>query len=160
MQRLIAFLLLFLGAGMFGLLIYAIDSPSVDPGPESRCPVCGMFVAKYPNWIAQVEFRDKSAAFFDGPKDLFRYLLNLQKYRPDSSPDDVTAVFVTDYYAARRVQARSAYFVIGSDVKGPMGKELVPFETEEAASEFMSDHGGERILNFSQVDQECIDGLK
>jgi len=26
----------------------------IQPGPKDKCPVCGMFVAGYPNWIAEV----------------------------------------------------------------------------------------------------------
>ncbi|HYG70620.1 MAG TPA: nitrous oxide reductase accessory protein NosL, partial [Anaeromyxobacteraceae bacterium] len=44
------------------------------PGPRERCPVCGMFVAKYPEWLASLRLRDGTVAWFDGPKDLARYL--------------------------------------------------------------------------------------
>ena len=40
---------------------------------KDKCPVCGMFVAKYPGFLAQIQFRDGSIAFFDGPKDFFKY---------------------------------------------------------------------------------------
>jgi nitrous oxide reductase accessory protein NosL len=46
------------------------------PGDRDLCPVCGMLVAKYPNWIAIVVYRDGHAHFFDGAKDLFKYLGN------------------------------------------------------------------------------------
>ena len=40
---------------------------------ESRCPVCGMFVAKYPQWLAQINMSDGYAEFFDGVKDMLAY---------------------------------------------------------------------------------------
>ena len=40
------------------------------------------------------------------------------------------------------IDGRSAHYVVGSDVTGPMGKELIPFATREAALEFSKDHGG------------------
>lgn len=161
MQRTLPSLLLsiLLGAGSFGLPSCATDLPSVEPGPETRCPVCGMFVAEYPNWIAQVEFQDGSSDFFDGPKDMFRYLQDIPRFRPEATPDQVVAILVTDYYALKRIDARTAFFVVGSDVNGPMGRELVPFETEEAADEFKADHHGEQILRFNEVDRDWIDQL-
>ena len=41
------------------------------PAATSTCPVCGMFVAKYPQWVATVVWRDGTAAHFDGAKDMF-----------------------------------------------------------------------------------------
>lgn len=40
---------------------------------ETRCPVCGMFVGKYPTWLAQVRLSDGKLAAFDGVKDLVAY---------------------------------------------------------------------------------------
>jgi nitrous oxide reductase accessory protein NosL len=34
----------------------------------------------------------------------------------------------------------SAYYVLGSDIYGPMGRELIPFEKEADAKEFIKDH--------------------
>ena len=52
------------------------------PGPKDTCPVCGMFVSLYPDWVATVLYKDGHAHHFDGAKDLFKYLLNLPKYAP------------------------------------------------------------------------------
>lgn len=154
------FLPLLGGAGLSGSSSHPADSPSLDPGPDSRCPVCGMFVAGFPNWIAQVEFQDGSTEFFDGAKDMFRYFLSIRDFRPGSTQDQIARIFVTEYYTTKRIAAQSAFFVIGSDVNGPMGKELVAFATEEAATEFREDHHGTQVLRFSQVDRDCIDRLK
>ena len=160
MHRKLGFILLPLGVGLILLQVPAKDLSSIEPGPDTRCPVCGMFVAKYPNWIAQVEFLDGSAAFFDGAKDMFRFLLDIGKYRPDADSSQTAGIFITDYYRSKRIDARTAFYVIGSDVFGPMGKELVPFDSEEAAADFKSDHAGEQILRFSEIDRDCIERLK
>jgi copper chaperone NosL len=52
------------------------------PGPRDTCPVCGMFVAPYPFWVATVLWRDGKAVHFDGAKDFFKYLQDLKKYEP------------------------------------------------------------------------------
>ena len=41
-----------------------------SPPAAAKCAVCGMFVAKYPDWTGVIIFKDASSFFFDGPKDL------------------------------------------------------------------------------------------
>jgi nitrous oxide reductase accessory protein NosL len=115
-----------------------------------------MFVARYPDWTAAVRFTDGSMAWFDGAKDLFRFLAEPGRYSPARSPADVKEVLVTDYYAVQRVDARVAWFVLGSDVFGPMGKELVPFAKRSDAEEFSRDHHGSRILRFAEVGRDLL----
>jgi nitrous oxide reductase accessory protein NosL len=130
-----------------------------DPGPEDTCPVCGMFVAKYPEWIATVLYQDGHAHHFDGAKDLFKYLLDLPKWAPGHRAADIAAIGVTEYYGLTRIEARQAWYVVGSDTLGPMGHELVPFASREDADEFMRDHEGKRILRFDEVTLELLEGL-
>lgn len=129
------------------------------PGPRDTCPVCGMFVAPYPYWVATVLWRDGRAVHFDGAKDFFKYLFDLKKYAPGRQRADIQALGVTDYYGTRRIDAASAWYVIGSDVLGPMGHELVPLETEAEAREFMADHKGRRVLRFADVKPALLAAL-
>jgi copper chaperone NosL len=143
------------------LLVAAAPGPiAPKPGPESKCPVCGMFVAKYPDWVAGAVFRDGSTAWFDGAKDLFKFLLHAERYGSSRTPADAARIFVTDYYAVTPVDAREAFFVLGSDVYGPMGTELVPFERRSDAEEFLKDHKGTAILRFQDVGDATIRTLQ
>ncbi|MCU7875045.1 MAG: nitrous oxide reductase accessory protein NosL [Candidatus Thiodiazotropha sp. (ex Lucinoma borealis)] len=134
-----------------------IEIPS--PGPKDTCPVCGMFVAKYPEWVATVSYKDGHSHHFDGAKDLFKYLLDLPKWAPNHQASDIKMIGVTDYYSLMRIDARKAFYVIGSDVLGPMGHELIPLESREDAEEFLHDHKGESIVLFDDVDLEQLTGL-
>lgn len=136
----------------------AVEPP--HPGPEDRCPVCGMFVHKYPNWVSLIVFSDGTQVFFDGPKDLLRYYHELPKYTPDKATQDIATIYVTDYYTTQLIDAREAFFVVGSDVMGPMGKELVPVEGEEAAASFRRDHRGDRVLTFEDVELSELTSLQ
>lgn len=121
------------------------------PGPRDLCPVCGMLVSKYPNWVAVVTWKDGHAHFFDGAKDMFKFLHDLAKYAPKHRKEDITGIYVTDFYNLERMDARKAFFVIGSDVLGPMGHEFVPLANQADADDFNKDHKGKRILRFDQV---------
>ena len=35
------------------------------PGTKDLCPVCGMLVSKYPNWVATIVYKDGHAHFFN-----------------------------------------------------------------------------------------------
>ena len=131
----------------------------IKPTAKDKCPVCGMFVHKYPDFLAEILFKDGTYAVFDGAKDLFRYFFNLKKYQPAKKITDIDEILVIDYYKLEWTDGARAYFVLGSDVYGPMGRELIPFEKESEAKEFMKDHKGKMILKFKEVTPEVIKGL-
>ncbi|MFZ1537206.1 MAG: nitrous oxide reductase accessory protein NosL [Chromatiaceae bacterium] len=143
-----------------GLLLAENGHPLLpSPGPKDTCPVCGMFVAKYPHWTATVLYRDGHAHYFDGVKDLFKYLFDLSKWAPGHKPEDMVAIAVTEYYGLGRIPAQDAWFVIGSDVLGPMGHEFIPLASEAEAQEFLRDHGGKRLLRFDAVTSDLPGNL-
>ena len=121
--------------------------------------MCGMFVYKYPDWIATVVLNNGAVLFFDGAKDLFKFYFDLQKYLPDLSQGDITGIFVTEYYDVKPIDARKAFYVIGSDVYGPMGRELIPLGSDADARQFMQDHQGKRILKFDKITTAVIEKL-
>lgn len=117
---------------------------------EKKCPVCGMFLYKYPTWIAKIQYNEKGY-FFDGIKDLFKYYFEHKK--------NIQEILVQDYYTQKTLDARDAYFVIGSDVYGPMGNELIAFETLNSAKKFMVDHKGKKILKFDEITEDMVYSL-
>jgi copper chaperone NosL len=149
-----------LSAMMFAFVLHsaasAADVKPVTIKKSDKCAVCGMFVSEYRNWAAEVVFRDGTYAVFDGPKDMFKYYLNLAKYNQSKKQSDIAGVFVTEYYTTRMVEAQGVFFVKGSDVMGPMGAELVPVASMEKARTFMKDHGGKKILMFTEVTVEAL----
>jgi copper chaperone NosL len=132
----------------------------VRPVSTDRCSVCGMFVSKYPAWAAEIVFNDGSYVVFDGAKDMFTYYLDIKKYSPSKKREDIASMYVMDYYAVSFIDARTAYYVNGSDVRGPMGNELIPFASEADARTFKEDHKGKAVLVFSDVTPVILKGLK
>jgi len=119
-----------------------------------------MFVARYPDWVAGIRYRDGSRLLFDGVKDLMKYQLRLDPSAAARRPDaEVAALFVTDYYALSPVDARAAFYVAGSDVLGPMGRELIPFRQREEAEGFEADHGGKGVLRFDELTPALVRAL-
>lgn len=135
---------------------FASDLGNATPPKDYRCPVCGMYVSMFHDWNARIKFKDSTVAIFDGPKDMFKYYLDIRNYNPSRSKDEVTAILVKDYYSTTDIDAQQAYFVIWSDIYGPMGHEPIPFEKESDAREFMREHNGTKILGFKDVTREVI----
>lgn len=153
------FLLAAVSVLLFALPAAAEGPVVAKPSPKDKCPVCGMFVAKYPDWVAVVVLKDGSQRFFDGPKDLYKFLLDVKQYAPGKTQSDIDRFFVTDYYAVKLIDGRTAYYVLGSDVYGPMGKELIPFANEAEARDFLKDHGGRRTLRHREITSAVMNDL-
>jgi len=148
----------YLGSSLGPYLAADVLSPPAmeEPAPDETCPVCGMFVARHPEWLARIVFASGPTAFFDGPKDLFRYLLDPERYAAHRRDREITGIFVTAYYDGKVLPVEEAWFVVGSDVVGPMGPELVPHGSREEAEEFLRDHRGERIVRSPEVTVEML----
>ena len=129
----------------------AAEKAPPAPSAKDKCPVCGMFVAPYPNWIGQIVFKDGGRFYFDGPKDLFTYYFAPHKYAPGRKRADIAEIYVTEYYSVAAIDGRKAFYVTGSDVRGPMGKELVPFAKRADADAFLNDHRGQKVLRFDEI---------
>jgi len=130
------------------------------PVPRGNCAVCGMYVANFPDWAAVATFKDGTQAWFDGPKDLFTFLFDPGRYTARRKGSDIASIQVKDYYGLKHIDGRSAWYVLGSDVLGPMGKELVPFRTESAARDFLKDHRGQKVLAFHEITAVTLAGLQ
>jgi len=124
------------------------------PGPGERCSLCGMFVARFPTWVAAIKKEGGEVAYFDGPREMFLLLFALRREGAKAKS------FVTDYYSARLVPAENAWYVVGSDQTGPMGRDLVPADSEKAAEGFKRDHGGSAVYPFDKITEKIIETLE
>ena len=117
---------------------------------NAKCPVCGMFVAKYPKWVAKLE--GHRVHYFDGAKDMMKFIFANNIKAKLVNPE------VTDYYTVSGIKAIEALYVVGSNVYGPMGNELIAFSTIEKAKEFSKNHGG-KIYPYNKITKEIVDSL-
>ena len=137
----------------------AVAEP-VDPvSPDQRCAVCGMMVAKYKPWVTQIHAASEKVVMFDGVKDMMAYYFDPAAY--SGKGDMATAeIWVKDYYTLEYLDGRKAIYVVGSDVMGPMGEELVPFGSSNAAENFSNDHKGKQLLLFDEIKSDMIMSMK
>lgn len=121
--------------------------PKITATKKEKCPVCGMFLYKHPTWMSRINYENKTFGF-DGIKDMMKYYFEHK--------EGIKTILVQDYYTQKTIEAREAFFVLGSDVYGPMGNELIAFEDEKSAQRFLLDHRAKEILQFDAITQEKV----
>ena len=139
------------------------ESAGPDLSRQDKCPVCGMFVYKHPKWAAFIYYEKNGKLehlAFDGVKDLMKFYFEPEKWGDYGNiKAHIKKIVVRDYYTLKPVWAKEAWYVIGSDVYGPMGNELIPFKSKEDAENFMRDHHGKKILRFDEITKELVYSL-
>ena len=123
---------------------------------DAKCPVCGMFVGKYPKWTAFME-REEKKYFFDGVKDMMKYYIFDGDFVYDRK--QISRMTVSDYYTLEEIPAKEAFYVLDSNVFGPMGHELIPFKNEKSAKTFKSEHNGKAIVKFDEITDQMLMSL-
>lgn len=147
------------------MAIYLARSASMDSEASAiavprnaKCPVCGMFVSKYPKWAATIQI-DGYTHYYDGVKDMMKFYFVPSAYHKQATREMITSMTVTDYYSLKAVDAKVAWYVIGSNVFGPMGHELIPFADKKEALSFKRDHFGKQVLSFEQISPGLLESI-
>lgn len=129
---------------------------------EAMGRYCGMNVLEHAGPKGQIILQQiPEAIWFSSARDTVAFTM-----LPDE-PKDVAAIYVSDMGKAASweqpgaenwIDARTAFFVIGSDLRGGMGaQEAVPFSEEAKANEFIDKNGG-RVVTFSDLPESYILG--
>jgi copper chaperone NosL len=118
---------------------------------SDRCPVCAMFPARRPNAAAAMTMKKGETFYFCGNGCLLRSWLRPTIYlgRKRSAIDRLV---VHDYFSGRPIDARSATWIAGSDVVGPMGPAIVALGDANQLNAFKKRHGGKIVFTFDQLD--------
>jgi hypothetical protein len=98
--------------------------------------------------VAGATGADGATLAFDSAKCGFRYRL---------AHPDIRGMWVTDYYARAHLPIERAFFVVGSDVSGAMGPDLIALASREDAERFSREHHGTSILTLAEVTPSVID---
>ncbi|MCC5943334.1 MAG: nitrous oxide reductase accessory protein NosL [Bernardetiaceae bacterium] len=125
----------------------------VRPSPlEQDCSFCGMPSGEFPKFNAYFKTASSQHGFCS-TRCLFAFYLNDEN---QITAADITEAQVTDYYTTKKIEAKKAFYVSGSQQKGPMGADFMPFDTQDAAQEFKIDHKGEAIYTFEQINASVL----
>jgi copper chaperone NosL len=116
---------------------------------SQTCPVCEMKIESSIVGPAAVVFKDGKVVGFDGPGDMFRYLLSPEKYAYD--PANIKNEYVTEHGTKKFIDAKPAFYVAGAEVKDVMGPELMVFSNKADAEKFSSENKGKKVASSSGI---------
>jgi copper chaperone NosL len=155
---------LFAVVAALGLAACGDDDAAAAPPPpaaltrEAVGHFCGMTLVEHAGPKGQVLLRGTDQPiWFSSARDAIAFTHLAEE------PKAIRAIYVSDMGKAQDwddpgatnwVDARRAFFVLGSDRRGGMGaEEAVPFSDRAAAQRFVAEHGG-RVLTFTEVPRD------
>lgn len=124
-----------------------------------ECHLCGMLITNFSGPKGELYRKDRGDKVhkFCSTRDMFSFYLDPENKR------NVTTIYVHDmskmpwdepddgYF----IDAKTAWFVVGSEKTGAMGKTLASFSQQSDALAFAKEFGGE-VIDFNQVDQASL----
>lgn len=135
-------------------------SGPVEITRETVCSLDGMTLADFPGPKAQIHYAQGKPEFFCDTIEMFSIYLRPEQQRR------VRAMFVQDMAKAdwndprgHWIDAKAAFYVMGSSRRGSMGPTFASFASEQDARAFAQKYGG-RVLRFDEVkpDMVVLDG--
>ncbi len=118
---------------------------------EPRCKHCGMKIDPSSPWRVELVAADGSTTSFDTPRCAFT------SWRTGKS--QAASLRAQEYYERRWQNAEELRFVIGGDVVGPMGPDLVPVDPSRA-TKFIQDHGADRALRLDEITTDVLGNIQ
>lgn len=155
-------------AGIVGLTSLALggcgrrdDSTANAPlemEAQTACSLDGMLLTDFPGPKGQIHYaQDREVAWFCDTLELLATLLAPEQVRM------VKAAWVQDMGRAdwerprgHWIDARQAWYVLGSKRRGSMGPTAASFAAEDAARAFAQTHGGQ-VLRYADIKPEMVD---
>jgi len=132
----------------------SFDPVAFHDGDE--CHVCGMVISDFPGPKGEAVTAGGVKKFCSAAEMLGWWL------QPENRGRDMK-LYVHDMGRSvwehpddsHLIDATSAYYVIGTPLKGAMGAVLASFAEEGAAQKLAAEHGG-RVLRFEEIDQALL----
>ena len=119
--------------------------------------LCGMFLKQYPGPESQIIYRNGKTYFFCDTVELLEWIhlksvaarVPLVMYVQDMTHNS------WEHPNDRFINAKNAYYVIGSKRMGCMGPTFVSFSNKTAANKFIEKYGG-KIYKFNEITVKMI----
>lgn len=138
----------------------AIPPHPMEPTQATTCSFDGMLLSDFPGPKGEMLYEDAPPDFFCDTVEMFSAFLQPEEKKR------VAAIYTQDMAhtswdkpEGHWIDARSAFYVIGSRKTGSMGPTIAAFASEADAKAFAGREGG-RVLKFSDIkpDMVALDG--
>lgn len=128
---------------------------------SDECHLCGMLITHFDGPKGEIFRKEQGEKVykFCSTRDMFSYYLDPENTR------NVSQILVHDMSKMpwgsesiddkHFIDAKSAWFVIGSEKTGAMGKTLASFSLQKDAQAFADEFGGS-VLSFKDINQDSL----
>ena len=147
---------------IFFAMLAACSKPSAPVAPQeitagTSCSLDGMTLADFPGPKGQIHYATGNPDFFCDTFELFSIYLQPEQKK------SITGIFTqdmgkTDWEKPQGnwIDAKQAFYVLGSKKTGSMGPTLAAFAHRQDAEKFATEFGG-KVLRFDQVTSDMVD---
>ncbi|MCG9754363.1 nitrous oxide reductase accessory protein NosL [Shewanella insulae] len=127
------------------------EAVAIEHGDE--CHLCGMLIGNFPGPKGELYLKtEETVKKFCSTRDLFSFLLD-PEYRKQVKEIYVHDMARSPWQAPQDshfIDARQAWYVVGSSQTGAMGKTLASFGEQKDAEAFAAEFGGQ-VYPFGQI---------
>ena len=120
-----------------------------------KCPVCGMYPARFPAHRCQLTTTSGNRYHFCSTQCLTGYLADPGQYA--KNPGKTKSVWVTVFPEGGYEYGMGLYYLVGSSVMGPMGREALPFRSKAEAAKRAAENGG-KVVRFNALTPSLVTG--
>ncbi len=130
--------------------------------------ICGMKPYKYPRWMSEIELINGKKLHFSSVKCMMLFYYKNDKWNDlgvkdpkdkKNRDENIKVLRVQDYGNLKVIDAKKAFYVYGSHLMSPKGDDLVPFQYEKDAQNFMKENGGHKVLTWKHFKLNLFDLL-
>ncbi len=147
---------------LFVAVLAACNKPAEPVMPQeitagTSCTLDGMTLADFPGPKGQIQYVKGNPDYFCDTMEMFSiYLQPEQKKR-------IAGIFTQDMAKTdwkkpqgNWIDAKQAFYILGSKKTGSMGPTLAAFARQQDAEKFAQEFGG-KVLSFDQVTPDMVD---
>lgn len=140
------------------LLVMALLSISIFAdkitllNPNTNDMVYHTSLKKYKRFICEAKLQNGKTLQFVSMKSMIRVYRH-QKHFLEAKliSAKIKDMYVQDFRTGEKINAKTAFYVIGSNIVGPNGANLIPFKSIKSAKLFERKNGGSKILSFKEL---------
>ena len=130
---------------------------ALEISQKTVCALDDMVLQDFPGPKAQIHYEQSAPEFYCDTREMFSIVLRPEQKRR------IVAVYTQDmgqtdwtHPQGHWIDARGAFYVVGSSRKGSMGPTVASFGAEADAKTFSAQYGG-KVLRFDQVTVDMVD---
>jgi hypothetical protein len=147
------------------VFLFVLQADGMVADKNERDLICGIQPYKNPKWMSEIELINGKKLHFVSVKCMMIFYYKNTKWHDLGITEDpskiepIKALRVQDYNTLKVIDAKKAYYVFGSHIMGPKGDDLIPFQYEKDAENFMKENGGHKILTWKNFKLNLFDLL-